>query len=165
MVGDLCAATGTHKNMMTLSRDARRGKHNPFDKAVHRMCVSHLIVTLAKWEEFRKYFHRVIPGDCRETCKALQREIDSRRVRHFRNKVAGHLWDTKRDRPLNDTELEAEIQIVTKGDGIAFLKWCNNPEIPANPPGAVVSIVEHVRDRIIAEYNLSKADLFPSKQP
>jgi len=128
-------------------------------RVTNRMCFSHLIITLAKWAELYDHYASLIPEDCLPACKGLKREIDRRKIRGFRNKCVGHIWDNKVNRPLTEDELDSYINAIVDGDPFAFVQWLNNPN--ANEfPNTVISIVETTRDRIREAFAITNNDLF-----
>ncbi|QJR37161.1 hypothetical protein HKW67_17370 [Gemmatimonas groenlandica] len=119
---------------------------------VTRMTLSHLILTLSKINEVYRRYKALIPQDVSKQFKSLQREIQSRQVVEFRNKVVGHIWDDDLNRPLLDREILAILNTVTGGDTEAFLRWINPASDPS--PGSVVGTVERVRDSIGRTYEI-----------
>ena len=137
--------------------------HAGFDEGVlritDRMCFSHLIITLSKWAEFYGCYASLISGDCRPACKNLRKEIDRRKIRAFRNKCVGHIWDKTVGRPLIDNELDSYINAIVNEDPHAFFLWLNNPN--ANDfPNTVVSVVETTRDRLRQDFAITDDELF-----
>lgn len=130
--------------------------------SVNRMCFSYLILTLDKWAEFYDRLRYVIPEDCRADCKSLLKEVRRRDIKRLRNTFVGHIWDKKLNRPFTGPEIEAAVETIVKGDQDAFFAWCNNPDGNVYPD-TVVSIVEHTRDRIREEFDLTESELFPEK--
>lgn len=127
------------------------------------MCFSHLIITLSKWAELYDHYARVIPDDCRAACKDLRREIDRRRIRGFRNTCVGHIWDKQSRRPLTENALERYIERIVGDDPEQFWRWVNEPGGAAEDnqfPRTVVSIIEHTRNRLMEEFQLTEQDLF-----
>lgn len=159
-IGDLVAASQVHKLFHTTFFT---DKASPSTVAcADRMCLSYLFLTLAKWTEFYDRYKKVIPEDCIADCKSLHKEIRRREILRFRNKVVGHIWDNDQGRPLTQQEIETAAEAIVRGDPKAFCKWCNNPG-GNEYPDTVVSIVEHTRNRIVEEFNLTENDFFPEK--
>lgn len=122
---------------------------------LRRMCLSHLVLTLAKWGELYDRYKAVFPSDVRDACRKLKKEIDRRGVRNFRNTVVGHSRDDKLRRPLTVAEINDCLGAII-GDSIeSFSAWINNPTTN-NFPETVVAICERVRDRIAEENGLKK---------
>lgn len=125
---------------------------------LRRMCLSHLVVTLSKWGELYDRYGAIFPGDVRDACRNLRKELDRRGIRNFRNTVVGHIWDKKLQRPLTVPEIENRLASII-GDSLeSFRAWINNPT--ANRfPETVVAVCERVRDRIGEENGLGPTDL------
>ncbi len=159
-VGDLAAATQVRRCFQS---PGVTSKASPATIAcVNRMCLSYLFLILDKWEEFCDRFHGVIPDDCRGHCKELRKEVGRRKIKQFRNRFVSHIWDKVKNRPLTDAELEAAVSFIVKDDPDTFSAWCNDPVGNAFP-NTVISIVEHTRDRIREEFELTESELFPGK--
>jgi hypothetical protein len=150
-IGDLVGATMLFRHW---DNQFRKG-HIPSDVMVNvqKICISHLVLTLCKFEEFHERFNRVIPSQHSKACKALRREIKTKRVVEFRNKCVGHIWDKKQQRPLLHSEIMTCLAQLTGGDIAGFLNWINPTanELPSD----VVSIVETVRDALMSDYSIS----------
>lgn len=119
--------------------------------AVQKISLFHLVLGLSKFEEFYHRFHQVIPPQYRAACKALVRELRQKGVTKFRNKCVGHIWDNDQQRPLVHSEIMARFDNITGGNIPAFLEWINDPKGNIYP-STVVSIVETVRDALMAQY-------------
>ncbi len=159
-VGDLVAASQVRRLFQS---PGVTSKVSPATIAcVNRMCLSYLFLTLDQWAEFYDRFHFVIPADCRADCKWLLKEVRRRDIKRFRNTFVGHIWDKKLSRPLTGPEVEAAAETIVEGDQDAFSAWCNNHDGNVYPD-TVVSIVEHTRDRIREEFDLTESELFPGK--
>lgn len=118
---------------------------------VRKICLTHLVLGLSKFEEFYRRFNRVIPSEYRVACKGLVREIEQKGVIDFRNKCVAHIWDDDHERPLVHSEIMARLDHMTGGNIPAFLDWINNPR-DNTYPSTVVSIVETVRDKLMEQY-------------
>ena len=66
---------------------------NHMRAALARLSGLHLLLALAKWIEFYKRYKNIIPSQFQSDAKKLCTELEARGVRHYRNKVAGHIWD------------------------------------------------------------------------
>ncbi len=121
---------------------------------VRKICLFHLVLGLSKFEEFYRRFHQVILSKHRDACKGLVREIERKGVIDFRNSCVGHIWDKKLKRPLVHSEIMERFEHITEGNVSAFLDWINNPR-GNTYPSTVVSIVETVRDALMAQYCIS----------
>ena len=125
---------------------------------ITRLCLFHLVLSLAKWVEYYKQYKAVLPQDVREGCRHLFKEVQDRKVVDFRNKIVGHIWDRDQNRPVRTDEAMDRLAEVCRNDFKGFLKWINDPDGNVFPR-TVVAIVEHTRDRIAEEYGLTDADL------
>lgn len=121
--------------------------------AVQKMCVSHLVLSFAKLLEFWKHYHQLVPAKHRDELKALNAELRSKGVERFRNTVAGHIWDRKRQRPLRHSEIMQELNVLIGGKLSDFLKWVNNPQGNGHAK-TVLGVVESLRDSLVAEYRI-----------
>jgi hypothetical protein len=157
-VGDLVAASQVRR--LFRSPGITRKVKLDTVACVNRLSLGYLFLTLDKWAEFYDRFHDVIPDDCRSVCKSLCKEIRRRRIKEFRNTFVGHIWDKKRGRALTGMEIEAAADAIVEGDQDSFSAWCNNHE-RNQYPGTVVSIMEHTRERIREEFDLTDDELFP----
>lgn len=125
---------------------------------INRLCLSHVMITLAKWCELYDRYKAVIPAASREAAKQLTVDLKERGIPTYRNVVVGHVWDRETGRPLTVSETELRLAAITKSDIEGFLRWINDS--PNNEfPKTVVSIVERVRDTIQNEYSFTTADL------
>ncbi len=153
-VGDIIAATRVPEALEQSGILDQRAL-----RVTNRMCFSHMIITLSKWAELYERYASLIPEDCRPACKELRKEIDRRKIRGFRNKCVGHIWDKDVNRPLTEGELDSYINDIVGDDPLVFVEWLNNPR--ANEfPNTVVSIVETTRDRLREVFVITNNDLF-----
>ena len=128
--------------------------------AATRMCLFHVIITLAKWTEFQKRYRDVIPAEVAGRAKDLSKEIAARGIVAFRNKVVGHIWDNDSQRALTSGEIQERLNAFVPGGARPFLKWAGDPlagDDVKRPP----SVIEAVRDAIKTAYGLTDADLDP----
>jgi hypothetical protein len=124
--------------------------------AVQKMCFSHLVLSFCKLLEFRERYHKLVPEIHREALKSLNAEIRRRGAKDFRNKVAGHIWDNKLQRPLRHSEIIAQLDGLIGKHADDFLYWINNPESNTYPE-TVVSVVETIRDAITRVHAIDPA--------
>lgn len=125
---------------------------------VQKMCVSHLVLAFAKFEEFWEHYHAVVPTQHREACKEILKTIRARRITEFRNQCVGHIWNNNAQRPLKHSEAMRAIETLAAPNFGHFLQWINNPE--ANTyPSTVVSVMETVRDAIINEHRIRPEEI------
>ena len=130
----------------------------PLKVTVQKICLSHLILSLCKFTEFYDRFKVVIPSEHQDTCKSLVRAITQKGVVEFRNKCVGHIWDKDQGRPLRNSEIMDRLHRMTGQNVETFLKWLNDPNGNVYP-STVVSVVETVRDSLIAKYSLSPEEI------
>jgi hypothetical protein len=100
----------------------------------------------------------LVPVTHRDELKRLNSEIRRRDVEYFRNKVAGHTWDKKLQRPLRHSEIMAKLADLVGEHADDFLNWINNPEDNAYPK-TVVSVVETIRDTIAKEHAINPSEI------
>jgi hypothetical protein len=120
---------------------------------LNRMAISHLVITLAKWTEFYRRYKAILPEDVRSECRILNEKITSRGIINFRNTVVGHILDGNRNRPLTSQEVDQRLEQILGGNHEEFFLWINNPQYNSFPH-TVVSILEHVRDKLRSQYQL-----------
>ncbi len=126
---------------------------------VQKMCFSHLMLSLCKLLEFWERYHQLVPEIHREVLKSLNAEIRRRGVKNFRNKIAGHIWDKKLQRPLCHSEIMTQLDGMLISEHVdPFLNWINNPESNIYPE-TIVSIVETIRGAIAREYDVNPAKM------
>jgi len=121
--------------------------------AVQKMCLSHLVLAFVKLLEFWKRYHQLVPDKHRADLKALNDTLKRKGVRDFRNKVAGHIWDSKQGRPLRHSEIMASLEVLTDGHLDQFLRWVNNPDGNTYPQ-TVLSVIEALRDSLVDEHGI-----------
>jgi hypothetical protein len=126
--------------------------------SVTRMCVFHVILTLAKWTEFYDRYKDVIPSGVRDIAKRLSKGHSSPWYSGLRNKVVGHVWDEERHRALTNAEVEERLNAFI-GSGVKeFLKWAADPDATTDIDRPLV-VIEAVRDAIRSTYDLTDSDL------
>jgi len=126
---------------------------------IRRMCLWYVILTLSKWIEYYDHYKSVIPADVQMYAKNLRNEIKSKGIKEFRNNTVGHVWDKKTKMPITMQETQSRIQQILGPEDIdGFMRWVNDPtdnQFPRN----VISVVEHVRDRIQEANGFTEKDL------
>jgi hypothetical protein len=126
----------------------------PLMVSVQKICLSHLLLSLAKFVEFYDRYHKIIPSQHRDVAKGLARSIKQKGIVYFRNNCVGHIWDKDQGRPLVHSEILNRLRQMTGGDFDAFLKWINDPTGNIFPT-TVVSIVETIRDDLMAQHSIA----------
>lgn len=120
---------------------------------IQKMCLSNVVLAFAKFEEFWKHYHNLIPQAHREACKAILKSMRARKVKDFRNKCVGHIWDNEKQRPLAHSEVMSALSTLAAPDFDSFLDWINKPRGNVYP-NTVVSVVEAVRDELMSLHGL-----------
>ncbi len=155
-IGDLIAGTNVFVDYR------QRLKNGEFREeqmsAVQKMCFSHLVLSFCKLLEFWERYHRLVPENYREDLKTLNAQIRRRGAKDFRNKVAGHIWDKKLQRPLRHSEIMSKLNGLIGKHADDFLYWINNPENNTYPK-TIVSVVETIRDAIVREHAIAPAEI------
>lgn len=126
--------------------------------AIHKMCLSYLVITLNKWLEFYDKYHSIIPSHLHNECKELTKDLKRRQVNEFRNKCVGHIWDKKNKRPLYNSEINESLNAIIGTSLSEFLNWVNNP-YGNHYPNTVVSIIETVRNELAENYSISYEEI------
>jgi hypothetical protein len=121
---------------------------------VQKICLSHLVVSFSKVIEFYERFHQLLSPEHRSAAKGLIRDINQKGILDFRNKCVGHIWDVDAGRPLVHSEIMSRLGRMTNDDMDGFLKWINDPHANVYP-ATVVSILETVRDALMAQYSIA----------
>lgn len=156
LIGDLIAGT----NVFVDYRQRLKSGQFRVDQmsAVQKMCFSHLVLSLCKLLEFWEHYQGLVPDIHREDIKRLNTEIRRRGAKEFRNKVAGHVWDNKFQRPLRHSEIMSQLDGLIGEHADDFLNWINNPA--SNPyPETIVSVVETIRDAIAREHAIGPSEI------
>lgn len=125
---------------------------------IQKVCLSHLMLTLSKWLEVHKKYHTIFPLETAPVCRELNKIIRQRGIADFRNKCIGHIWDKKTQRPLVQSEIMLRLDTIVAGSLPEFLKWLNDPKGNTYPK-TVVSIVERIRDDIVAEHDIQPEEI------
>jgi hypothetical protein len=120
---------------------------------IQKMCLSHLVLALAKFDEFWKHYQKLVPQKHRNDCLAILKILRDRKVIDFRNRCVGHIWDKKQNRPLAHTEVMNALAVIMEPNITDFLNWINNPTSNIYP-STVVSVVEAVRDDLMLAYEI-----------
>lgn len=158
-IGDLITGTRAFEYFDTVKFKA--GATDQILRNYNKMANSFIFLTLAKWIEFYDHYRILIPLEQQATCKQLKKELITRGVKDFRNKVVGHIWSTSEKRLLLPSEIENLDKEITGGDGNTFLKWINDPD--KNHFGTtIVGTSEAVRDEIKKQWGLSEQELLQS---
>ena len=125
---------------------------------IQKMCLSHLMLSLSKWLEIHKNYHALFPSATVDVCRHLNKVIRQRGIPDFRNVCIGHIWNKKTRSPLVHSEIMSRLVTIADGNLHEFLNWLNNPE-GNTYPNSVVSIIEKIRDDIVAQYNIQPNEI------
>ena len=112
-----------------------------------RLSTTHLILALAKWQEFYKRYKGVIPHGLSSAAKNAYKELERRGIREFRNKVVGHIWDDELNRPLLAEEIQRRLAKVLEPDEETFHRWIYDP-VAADKGDHLVGLTEKIRDEL-----------------
>ncbi len=115
---------------------------------IQKMCLSNLVLAFAKFKEFWKHYHDIVPMEHRDACKAILKSIRERKITEFLNRCVGHIWDNDKQRPLANSEIMDALKFMVRSNFDQFLEWINNPKANTYPL-TVVSVIETVRDTIV----------------
>lgn len=126
---------------------------------IQKMCLSNVVLGFAKFEEFWRHYHDIVPEEHRAACKAILKEIRTRKIGDFRNHCVGHIWDNEKKRPLMLSEVMSALEVLAAPNFKAFLDWVNNPRANVYPT-TVVSVIEAVRDSISAQHKIHPDEIF-----
>ena len=125
---------------------------------IQKMCLSYLVLAFAKYAEFWKHYHDLVPQEHHNACKTILKSMQIRKITEFRNRCIGHIWDNGKQRPLAHSEVMSALATITAPDFAAFLNWINNPK--ANTyPSTVVSVVETVRDSLMLAHGIQPHEI------
>jgi len=155
-VGDLKIAVSAYNHYKNISIPINRTTYDWIFS--RRMYLSYIVITLFKIIEVYDRYKAVVPDKSTEIFKKLFKEINSRKVREFRNKCIGHIWDKGKNKPLTRKELEPYLIQIHKGDEDSFIKWISDP--PNTSLNTVVGIVGYIRNSMITTYQLSHHEIF-----
>ena len=151
LIGELVGATNSFRIYQTNFFNERLC--NQSKAVIYRIHVSFILLSLAKLNEFYKNYKQYIPSNLREDAKKIfQREIQSRGIIHFRNKVVGHLHDKKTNQPLERAEIQERLDKIIGSDINEFLLWINDRDVNGD---SVVGLCEKIRNAITATHNLT----------
>ena len=125
---------------------------------IQKMCVSQVVLTLAKFEEFWKRYRDVVPIEHHEACNGILKAIGTRKINKFRNQVVGHIWNRDEQRPLRLSEIMRALNSIVGPNFDSFLDWVHNPK--ANTyPSSIVSIIYVVRDAVMAVHSIRPEEI------
>jgi len=126
--------------------------------ALHKMCISYIVLTLYKWIEFYRKYQRVIPQELLNECKELTKKLERKDIIAFRHKCIGHIWDDEQGRPLFNTEIMDRLNKIIDNNLDAFLNWVHDPKGSVYPT-TIVSIVETLRDALARRHQIDPKEI------
>jgi hypothetical protein len=122
--------------------------------ALTRILLSSLVLSLARLAEFYEHYRAIIPESQSKEFKKLYKDIQARKIKYFRNSYIGHIWDKKKNAPLDSSEIDSALNsIFSTGPG-DFFRWINEPETN-NIGNTVAGIVERTRDELQRQYGIA----------
>ena len=121
---------------------------------IRKMCLSHVVLTLCKFDEFWQHYKDLVPLQHRVAGKNILKTMKEKKVKDIRDKWVGHIWDKAQRRPLIHSEIIERFDVLVNGDLSAFLDWINNPKNNTYP-STVLSVVEAIRDSIMETHGIS----------
>lgn len=124
------------------------------EKAVRRMYVSYLVLTLQKFSEFWDRYKWLLSDEAKVRCVPIARELRRRRIIDLRHTFIGHIVNEKTGRPIKAVELEAAFKAAIDNDLEAFLRWIHiSGEVASGHTvvGALTLVHEELRARLDPE--------------
>ena len=156
LISDFIAGTNTFRDYRN------RYKAGTFSlyqmSAVQKMCFSHIALAFCKLLEFWEKYREIVPEEHCQNLKSINSKLSKTGVLKFRNKVAGHIWDRKNQRPLYHSEIMTMLEKMIGENVDDFLNWINDPNNNVYP-NTIISIVETIRDSISNEHNIDPAEI------
>ncbi len=126
--------------------------------SLQKMCLSYIVLTLAKWLEFYDKYQSFIPNEHRNEVRVLNKRLKDMRIKEFRNKCIGHIWDNDYKRPLMHSEIMKRLNVIIENNLEEFLRWVNDPQNNVYP-NTIISIVESIRDSVISKYRIKGSEV------
>src|SRR5262245_34401232 len=124
---------------------------------VQRMAFFNVVLVLCKLDEFRLYYLRLLSEECRAWLKEFGAEYERRGLRHFRNKVVGHILDDDTNEPLSPERIQEMFMRAVDNDSRTFFRWLRNPESP-DDLDTVLGRVKWLKGKIQDEHGLARGD-------
>jgi hypothetical protein len=152
MINDMVAPSVV-LNELNSVQEFRDG--NPSYLAVHRMCLSHLIISLCKFDEiYREYrFERMgMPQSIQEPLDQLKQEIEKRKIYQFRSKYVGHAFEEikvdgkKKNILLPLADGYERLNAIVDGDHNKFYDWICPANLSESEGSSIVELIEITRD-------------------
>jgi hypothetical protein len=149
--------TGMQAYRLLQRQLASNPAREPVPTGIRRLCLTHIVIALAKWNELYKKYKAVLPQCVSGVAKELSSNIENRGVVNFRNKVVGHVWDNDTKQVLSVDEVKSRLHEVLKGDLGAFMLWINDPT--TSNPATVVGIIERVHNQDRNDHGFTDDDV------
>lgn len=129
---------------------------NPSYLAINRMCLSHIIIALCKFDEiFVEYAaeFKTMPKDLYTGLKSIKSEIEQRKIYKFRSMYVGHAFKEERKgykvlsrKPLSLVEGQDRLKTIVANDYIKFYDWICPQNIKESDGTSVVNLITKARD-------------------
>ncbi len=110
--------------------------HDETEKAVRRMYISYLLLSLDKYSEYYEKYGWLLPDMAKQRCREIHKELVRRKIRKLRHTFIGHILN-KDGRPISSVEIDAAFNAATDSDIHAFLKWVHISGTVMNPDTVV----------------------------
>ena len=155
-IGDIYAGIGIYYEYDKLYRI----KQIPESRMIpiHKMCISHLIITLTKWLEVYNRYNSIFPPEIIPVCRDLNKILRERKVVEFRNKCVGHILDNNTNKPITNSEISSRLSVIIDDNLSTFLKWLSDPT-DNRYPTTVISVIMKLRDDIAYKYGIVPSDI------
>ncbi|AUW07575.1 hypothetical protein [Vibrio campbellii] len=124
--------------------------------AINRMCLSHIIIALCKFDEiFVEYSEefKAMPKPLYEDLKRIKKEIERRNIYKFRSIYVGHAFKEDRKgkkvlskKPLSLNEGNERLNKIVANDYLDFYDWICPQNIASSDGTSVVEIITGARD-------------------
>uniref|UniRef100_UPI001F15F2E5 hypothetical protein n=1 Tax=Vibrio anguillarum TaxID=55601 RepID=UPI001F15F2E5 len=129
---------------------------NPTYLAINRMCLSHIIIALCKFDEifveYSKEF-KAMPKPLYEDLKRIKKEVEIRNIYKFRSIYVGHAFKEERQgrkvlskKPLSLNEGYDRLTKIVANDYLGFYDWICPQNIASSDGTSVVEIITGARD-------------------
>jgi hypothetical protein len=162
MINDMVAPSVVLKELNTV-KEFRNG--NSSYLAVHRMCLSHLIISLCKFDEiYREYRNErnEMPQAIQEALTELKKEIEKRKIYKFRSKYVGHAFEEiqvdgkKKNILIPLEESYKRLLAIVDGDHNVFYDWICPQNISEHQGSCVVKLIESARDFCNTKFDITQ---------
>jgi len=152
LVHDLIAAHQLYDFFTDITKIAP--VHPETEKAVRRMYVSTLFLSLNKFLEFYDRYSWLIPNSCKQKSREIRKELTRRNIKKLRNTFIGHVMNKETGRPISNAELDAAFNTAIDGDLIAFLKWVHVTGVALSPE-TIVGALQSIQSELVKTYGVT----------